>query len=88
MNRPLQPQPKQKERTRANLIRLSLNAIGRANAYVASNLGDHPYAVDKLKQAAAIDLTNPDIYINMGINYLKMGGENGGEAVKAYQEAD
>jgi Tfp pilus assembly protein PilF len=25
--------------------------------------------------------------INMGINYLKMGGENGGEAVKAYQEA-
>ncbi len=64
-----------------------LNAIGRANAYVASNLGDHPYAVDKLKQAGAIDLTNPDIYINMGINYLKMGGENGGEAVKAYQEA-
>jgi tetratricopeptide (TPR) repeat protein len=64
-----------------------LNAIGRANAYVTSNLGDHAYAVDKLKQAGAIDLTNPDIYINMGINYLKMGGENGGEAVKAYQEA-
>ena len=64
-----------------------LNAIGRANAYVSSNLGDHAYAIDKLKQAGAIDLTNPDIYINMGINYLKMGGENGGEAVKAYQEA-
>lgn len=64
-----------------------LNAIGRANAYVSSNLGDHMYAIDKLKQAAAIDLTNPDIYINMGINYLKMGGENGGDAVKAYQEA-
>jgi Tfp pilus assembly protein PilF len=64
-----------------------LNAIGRANAEVSSNLGDHPYAVDKLKQAAAIDLTNPDIMINLGINYLKMGGENGGEAVKAYQEA-
>lgn len=64
-----------------------LNAIGRANAYVSSNLGDHNYAIDKLKQAAAIDLTNPDIYINMGINYLKLGGENGGEAVKAYQEA-
>jgi Tfp pilus assembly protein PilF len=64
-----------------------LNAIGRANAYVSGNLGDHAYAIDKLKQAAAIDLVNPDIYINMGINYLKMGGENGGEAVKAYQEA-
>ncbi len=64
-----------------------LNAIGRANAYVSSNLGDHAYAIDKLKQAAAIDLTNPDILINLGINYLKLGGENGGEAVKAYQEA-
>ncbi|MES2004361.1 MAG: tetratricopeptide repeat protein [Bacteroidota bacterium] len=64
-----------------------LNAIGRANAEVLSTLGDHAYAVDKLKQAAAIDLTDPDIMINMGINYLKMGGENGGEAVKAYQEA-
>lgn len=64
-----------------------LNAIGRANAYAPSGYGDYPYAIDKLKQAAAIDLTNPDIYINMGINYLKMGGENGGEAVKAYQEA-
>ncbi len=64
-----------------------LNAIGRVNAEVSSNLGDHAYAVDKLKQAATIDLTNPDILINLGINYLKMGGENGGEAVKAYQEA-
>lgn len=64
-----------------------LNAIGRANAEVSSNLGDHVYAVDKLKQAATIDLINPDIMVNLGINYLKMGGENGGEAVKAYQEA-
>jgi tetratricopeptide (TPR) repeat protein len=64
-----------------------LNAIGRTNAEVASNLGDHAYAIDKLKQAATIDLTNPDIMVNLGINYLKMGGENGGDAVKAYQEA-
>lgn len=66
-----------------------LTAIGRANAEVPSTMGDHMYAIDKLKQAAAIDpLTTPsDVYVNMGINYLKMGGENGGEAVKAYQEA-
>lgn len=64
-----------------------LNAIGRANAEISSSRGDHQYAIDKLKQAAMLDLTNPDIYINMGINYLKMGGENGGEAVKAFQEA-
>jgi Tfp pilus assembly protein PilF len=64
-----------------------LNAIGRANADGDSKKGDPMYAIDKLKQAGAVDLTNPDIYINMGINYLKMGGENGGEAVKAYEEA-
>jgi Tfp pilus assembly protein PilF len=64
-----------------------LNAIGRANAFVPLGSGDHAYAIDKLKQAAAIDPTNPDIMVNMGINYLKMGGENGGEAVKAYQDA-
>ena len=66
-----------------------LNAIGRANAEVPSAMGDHMYAIDKLKQAATIDpLTTPaDVYINMGINYLKLGGENGGEAVKAFQEA-
>lgn len=64
-----------------------LNAIGRANADGGSKVGDPAYGIEKLKQAAALDLTNPDIYINMGISYLKLGGENGGEAVKAYQEA-
>ena len=64
-----------------------LDAIGRANADGDSKIGDPVYAIDKLKQAAAIDLTNPDIFINIGINYQKMGGENGGEAVKAYMEA-
>lgn len=64
-----------------------LNAIGRANADGGSKLGDPSYGIEKLKLAAATDLTNPDIFINMGISYLKLGGENGGEAVKAYQEA-
>ncbi len=64
-----------------------LNAIGRANADGASTKGDPIYAIDKLKQAGTIDLLNADIFINMGINYRKTGGENGGEAVKAFQEA-
>jgi Tfp pilus assembly protein PilF len=66
-----------------------LNAIGHSISELPSGKGDNAYAIDKLKQAAAVDpLTTPaDVYINMGINYLKMGGENGGEAVKAYQEA-
>ena len=64
-----------------------LNAIGRANADGGSKQGDPTYAIDKLKQAAALDLTNPDIMINMGVNYLKLGGDQGGEAVKAFQDA-
>lgn len=64
-----------------------LTAIGRANADGDSKMGDPMYGIEKLKQAAAIDLVNPDIYIYMGISYQKMGGENGGEAVKAYTEA-
>lgn len=64
-----------------------LSAIGRANADGGLTMGDPVYAIDKLKQASTIDLLSPDIFINMGINYQKTGGENGGEAVKAYNEA-
>ncbi len=64
-----------------------LNAIGFANALGGSTVGDPMYGIEKLKQAAAIDLVNPDIMTNMGICYLKTGGENGGEAVKAFQDA-
>lgn len=64
-----------------------LSAIGRANADGGSAMGDPLYGIEKLKQAAAIDLLSADIFINMGISYQKMGGENGGDAVKSYQEA-
>lgn len=64
-----------------------LNAIGRANAYGGNKVGDPAYAVEKLKRAAQIDPKNPDIDINLGINYLKMGSGNGGEAVTAFQDA-
>ncbi len=64
-----------------------LDAIGRANADGGSKIGDPTYGVDKLKQAAEIDLKSADICINMGINYLKMGPDEGGDAVKAYMDA-
>ena len=32
--------------------------------------------------AAQLDPKNADIFINMGINYLKMGSDKGGEAVQ------
>ncbi|CAF0859926.1 unnamed protein product [Rotaria sordida] len=64
-----------------------LNAIGRANADGSSKVGDPNYGIEKLKQAGALSLTNAEIYVNMGILYQKIGGEMGGEAVKAYTEA-
>lgn len=64
-----------------------LNAIGRANADGGSTMGDPTYGIDKLKLASTIDLTSADIFVNMGISYRKTGGENGGDAVKAFQEA-
>jgi tetratricopeptide (TPR) repeat protein len=51
-------------------------------------VGDHRYAIDKLKETiSSYDVVNPNLYIHLGINYLKLGGENGGEAVSAFQEA-
>ena len=64
-----------------------LEAIGRANADGGSKVGDPQYGIDKLKQAAALDPKNSMVYVYMGICYLKLGGENGGEAVKAFEQA-
>ncbi|RFM29621.1 tetratricopeptide repeat protein [Deminuibacter soli] len=64
-----------------------LNAIGRANAAGSGKQGDPAYGIEKLKKAAELDPKNPDIFINMGILYLKQGGEKGGDAVEAYREA-
>jgi len=66
---------------------LLLDAIGRANADGGTKIGDPTYGIDKLKEAASLDPTNADIMINMGISYLKMGADEGGDAVKAYMDA-
>ena len=65
-----------------------INAIGHVYAELPINIGDHRYAVDKLKEtASAYDVVLSSIYINLGINYLKLGGEYGGDAVTAFQNA-
>ena len=66
-----------------------VNAIGYIYAESPSNIGDHKYAIDKLKEtiSAYETLVSPNLFINLGINYLKVGGENGGDAVTAFQEA-
>lgn len=64
-----------------------LDAIGRANAQGPSKMGDPQYAIEKLKQAKQLDPNNPDIDINLGINYLKLGPNYGGQAVEAFRDA-
>ncbi len=64
-----------------------LNAIGRANADGNSQQGDPLYGIEKLKRAAQLDPKNLNILINLGICYLKLGTEHGGEAVEAFRNA-
>lgn len=64
-----------------------LVAIGRANADSSSKIGDPQYAVEKLKRAIEIDQNNAEAYINLGINYLKLGSERGGDAYEAFTNA-
>lgn len=64
-----------------------LNAIGRANADGSSKQGDPVYGIEKLKRAGELNKTSADIFMNMGVCYQKLGGEQGGEVVKSYEEA-
>jgi tetratricopeptide (TPR) repeat protein len=61
-----------------------LNAVGYAN--VNAKDGDVAYAIEKLKQAVDIKkMNNPDVYVNLGDAYKKMG--DGGQAQLAYEAA-
>ena len=64
-----------------------LNAIGRAQADGPANVGDPAYGIAVLKRAMALDPTNADIYTNLGISYLKLGPDQGGNAYEAFTNA-
>ncbi|MEJ7680488.1 MAG: tetratricopeptide repeat protein [Segetibacter sp.] len=64
-----------------------LNAIGRANADGDAKTGDPAYAIQKLKRASELEPTNSDVFTNLGINYLKLGPDQGGNAYEAYNNA-
>lgn len=64
-----------------------LNAIGRANADGPANAGDPKYGIQVLQKAAALEPTNSDVFTNLGINYLKLGSDQGGNAYEAYTNA-
>jgi tetratricopeptide (TPR) repeat protein len=77
---------KNKGKNNADIV----NAIGRVYAELPMNIGDHHYAVEKLKEVVSSydeATINPNLFLNLGINYLKLGGENGGEAVSAFNKA-
>ncbi len=64
-----------------------LAAIGRANAAGDAQTGDIEYALEKLAQAAEIDKIDADIMVNTGLIHLKRGGEFGGPAKRAFEDA-
>lgn len=77
---------KNKGKNNADIV----NAIGRVYAELPISIGDHHYAIDKMKELISSydELSiKPDLFLNLGINYLKLGGENGGEAVSAFSKA-
>jgi tetratricopeptide (TPR) repeat protein len=65
-----------------------LDAIGRANADGPATSGDPAYAIEKLKRAAELNPKDPDIQVNLGINYLKLGSDQGGNAYEAFTRAN
>ena len=69
-----------------------LNAVGRAitNSYDVKEKkgGDITYAVQKLRDAAARDPKNAEVFVNLGDAIRKeKPGEGGGEAFQNYQKA-
>lgn len=64
-----------------------LNAIVRANADGSSKIGDLALTEEKAKQSEEILGATPDMFVNLGIMYLKTGGENGGPAKRSFEKA-
>lgn len=60
-----------------------LNAIGRA--HVESGVGDIPYAIAKLTQAAQLAPNNAEVFVNLGNAYRK--ARDGGMAASSYRKA-
>ncbi len=63
-----------------------LNAVGHVFTTLTTKANDPFYAIEKLKLAETLDLTNADIMVNQGLCYIKAGGEYGGDAVKAFMD--
>jgi len=74
---------KHKEEDQCNLM----TAIGRASAYGDRDQGDPAYVIPILQKAMDLDKTNPNPCVYLGINFLKLGGDQGGNAFVAFNNA-
>lgn len=62
-------------------------AIGRASAYGNRDQGDPAYVIQILQKAMDLDKTNPYPCVYLGINFLKLGGDQGGNAFVAFNNS-
>lgn len=72
-----------KDQDQSNLM----SAIGRASAYGNRDIGDPAYVIPILQRAMDIDKTNPNPALYLGMNFLKLGGDQGGNAFVAFNNA-
>ncbi len=64
-----------------------LMAVGRANAFGESKIGDQAYAITKLQEASALLPLDAEPLDLMGTCYLKQSAGDGGNAVTKWMEA-
>lgn len=72
-----------KEEEQAKLM----TAVGRASVYGNRDIGDPAYAIPILQKAMDLDKTNPEPCLYLGMNFLKLGGDQGGNAFVAFNNA-
>lgn len=64
-----------------------MTAIGRASVYGNRDIGNPAYAIPILQEAMDLDKENPNPALYLGMNFLKLGGDQGGNAFVAFNNA-
>ena len=72
-----------KDKDQASLM----TAIGRASAYGNRDIGDPAYVIPVLQKAMEIDKASAEPCVFLGMNFLKLGGDQGGNAFVAFNNA-
>lgn len=78
---------KVRRRQRNAVLAEIYTAIGRASSQGNGEQGDPNFVIPLLEKALEFNTTSPYPGIYLGMNYLKLGGENGGKAYQAYDAA-